>query len=63
MCSAIRTYINCVPTVDILIDFAWIVPILECFCRWAVVLLVSLLSVFRALRHSLHCPPGHRRGR
>ena len=45
MRSTVRTYINQVAAVDILVNFAWIVPILECFYRWTVILLVSFLSV------------------
>ena len=52
MRSTVRTYINQVAAVDILVNFAWIVPILECFYRWTVILLVSFLSVFYAFRHS-----------
>jgi hypothetical protein len=36
--------------VDIVVDFAWMC--LKGFHRWAVVLLVSFLAVFRALSHS-----------
>ena len=54
---------DCVSAIDISVDLAGIVPILKGFCCWAVILLVSFLSVFRALRHlhnslarwSVHC--------
>ena len=52
MGSAVRTNIDRIPTVDVLVDFAWVLPILEGFCRRAVVLLVSFLSVFGTFRHS-----------
>jgi hypothetical protein len=49
--AAVRTYINQVSTVDILVNFTWMVPILECFYRRTVILLMSFLSVFCAFRH------------
>jgi hypothetical protein len=54
VCSTVSPNIDRVPAVDILVDFARIFTILQCFCCWAVLLLVSFLSVFRALRHSPH---------
>jgi hypothetical protein len=54
--AAVYPNINHVPAVDILGDFAGIVPILECFRRRAVVLLVSLLSMFCAFRHAPNSP-------
>jgi len=56
MGATVRTNIDQVPAVNILVDFAWIVPILACFCRRVVVLLVSFLSMFRALRHAPDSP-------
>ena len=56
VCAAIHANIDRVPAVNILIDLAWIVPILECFRRWAVVLLVSFLPMFRTLRHASDSP-------
>jgi hypothetical protein len=52
MCSAVCPHIDHVSTVDIVVDFAWMCLILKGFRRWAVVLLVSFLAVFRALSHS-----------
>jgi len=54
MCAAVHSYIDQVATLDVLIDFAGGVPICECLCRWAIVLLVSFLSVFRTLAHRHH---------
>src|SRR5215510_14256883 len=47
-----------VAALDILIDFARVVPICECCCRWAVVMLGSFLSVFRTLGHVYRSPIG-----
>ena len=51
MGSAVYPHIDHVTAVDIVVDFAWMGLILEGFRRWAVVLLVSFLAVFRALSH------------
>ena len=56
MGAAVRANINHVPTVDILVHFAGMFPVLEGFRRWAVLLVVSLLSMFRALSHALNSP-------
>jgi hypothetical protein len=56
VCSTASLNIDRVPAVGILVDFARIFTILKCFCCWAVVLLMSFLSVFRALRYSPHSP-------
>ena len=58
MGAAVHSYIDPVATLNILIDFAGVVPICECFCRWAVVLLVSFLSVFCTLTHVHRLPIG-----
>jgi hypothetical protein len=50
------TYLDCVPTVNILVDFARMFTILKCFCCWAVVLSMSFLSVFRAFSHAPRSP-------
>ena len=39
--------INPVPAVDILVDFTGIFPVPESFRRWAIILLVPLLPMFR----------------
>ena len=52
MGSAVRPNIDHIPAVDILVDFAGMFPVLEGFRRWTVFLLVSLLSMFRALSHA-----------
>jgi hypothetical protein len=49
-------HIDRVSAVDIVGDFAWMRLILKGFRRWAVVLLVSFLAVFRALSHSPNSP-------
>jgi hypothetical protein len=59
MGSAMRPNIDHVPAVDILVDFAGIFAVLEGFHRWAVILLVSLLPMFRALRHAPNSPVGY----
>jgi len=51
VCAAIHSYIDQVAALDILIDFAGVVPICNCFCGRAVVLFVPFLSVFRTLGH------------
>jgi hypothetical protein len=52
MGSAVRSNINHVPAVDIPVHFSGMFPVLEGFRRWAVLLLVSLLSMFSALSHA-----------
>ena len=52
MGSTVRPNIDHVPAIDILVDLAGMFPVLEGFRRWAVLLLVSLLSMFRALSHA-----------
>lgn len=39
--------------IDTLMDFTWLVSILECFCRWAVVLLVPFGSDWNFCRAAL----------
>ena len=56
MGSTLRPNINHILAVDILVDFAGIFPVLESFRCWAIILLVSLLPVFRALRHAPNLP-------
>jgi hypothetical protein len=56
MGAAVRTNIDREPAIDILVDFAGIFPIPEGFRGWAVVLLVSFPSVFRAFRHAHNSP-------
>jgi hypothetical protein len=56
MGSAVRPNINHVPAVDILVHFAGMFPVLEGFRCWAVLLLVSLLSMSRALSHAPNSP-------
>jgi hypothetical protein len=56
MCSAVYPHIDHVTAVEIVVDFAWMRLILKGFRRWVVVLLVSFLSVFRALIHPPNLP-------
>jgi hypothetical protein len=58
MGSAVRPNIDHVSTVNILVDFAGMFPVQEGFRRWTVLLLVSLLSMFRALSHAPNSPVG-----
>ena len=60
MGSAVYPHRDHVSAEDIVVDFAWLRLILKGFRRRAVVLLVSLLAVFRALSHALNSPTrGH----
>jgi hypothetical protein len=59
MGSAMRSNIDHVPAVDILVYFAGMVPVLEDLRRGAVLLLVSLLSMVRALSHVPNPPLGY----
>jgi hypothetical protein len=52
MGSTVSPNVDRAPTVDILVDLTRVFTVLKGFCCWAVVLLMSFLSVFRALRHS-----------
>ena len=54
MRSAVYSHIDHVSAVDIVVGFAWMCLILKGFRRWAVALLVSFLTVFRALSHALN---------
>jgi hypothetical protein len=56
MRSAVYTHIDHVSAIDIAVGFAWMCLILKGFRRWAVVLLVSFLAVFRALSHVSNLP-------
>jgi len=56
MGSAVRSIINHVPAIDILVHFAGMFPVLEGFRRWVVLLPVSLLSMFRTLSHAPNSP-------
>ena len=56
MSSAVYPHIDHVSAVDIVVDFAWVGLILKGFRRWAVVLFVSFLAVFRTLSHSPNSP-------
>ena len=60
MGSAMRSNIDHVPAVDILVHFAGMFPVLEGFRRGAVLLLVSLLPMVRALSHAPNPPLEHR---
>ncbi len=51
MGAAIWPYINQVTTIDILIDFAWMLAISESFRRRPVVLAMSILTMLCAFRH------------
>lgn len=56
MGSAMRSNIDHVPAVDILVHFVGMFPVLEGFRRRAVLLLVSLLPMVRALSHAPNLP-------
>jgi hypothetical protein len=58
MRSAVCAHIDHVSTIDIVVDFTRVCPILKGFRRGAVVLFMSLLAVFRALSHSPNSPSG-----
>ena len=56
MCATISLNIDHIPAADVLVNFARMFTSLKGFCRWAVVLSMSFLAVFRALRHSPYSP-------
>jgi hypothetical protein len=56
MGAALRANIDHVPAVDILVHFTGMFPVLEGFRRGAVLLVVSLLSMVRALSHAPNSP-------